>query len=832
MTYQAPPADQTDASIDMGLIAGAVLRRAPRIIAVTVLLCLVTFGVLMFMPRLYESTASVLVEPRSNTFTRATTDINNGALLVDDAQLSSQIELIRSRDTILDAIEATNLRDAPEYNAAPRLFGLLGSSPRSDEGLISAVNDRLVVARERDSRLIAISFRSQDPTLAAEVANAIATAHLRRRSGQQISDTADATLWLEGEIERMRGRVVEAEGRIADFRIENDLYVGQNSTSLLDQQLAGYTSQLTAAAERRNAAQSRARLIQGLLDGGQSVGGVAEVQASAVVQQLSQEIARLQGERAQRSATLLGNHPTIRSLDAQIAELNTQIAAEGRRVASALEAQASIETELEASLRSELDALKLQAGSATRESVTLAELEREAAAQRDLLNAYLIRYSEAASRSETNAALPDVRIVSEAAPSVSPVSPKSTMIMIAVALVSVTLQVGGVIFSELLSGRALVERKREFDAVDDQEPELAFEPQAADAVVTPVVVAELTAFGFDDLPEHFGVLTPEQMGLGFPVPRAMTINPTFLHAQDQSDVGTAEEVEPIEDLPIETDTFHDFETIAPEGDIDPAFLQQEPEFEPVEDIMIDEEPTLAEGPEVAVETTDPADETTSEVVGDPVEEVVEEPVASSEEPAEDALDLIALSPMATDAPSDGSAEIEALAAAMRAGDHRVLVVAAMDHWRDTTVFAEQLGARLLTDGLSLVEIDAASGQQGIEPGLSDLAAEEADFGDVVHKGGHERFAFVPWGQTAQIDRRSDRALTLTEALSDIYESVIIVTGRIGMASTLPLFADLDCHCVLLGDDSADRDTAIADIAALGYQSVEAVSVQALRAEVA
>jgi polysaccharide biosynthesis transport protein len=430
MSTAAPPADQQDASIDVGLIVGAVMKRGVRIGLVTLILCAVAFAVLLFVPRLYESSAALLIEPRSNAFTRATNDVS-AAAIVDEATVASQIELIKSRDTIAAVIENTGLREVPEFAGGGggllSLIGLGGSNAPSEGKIITAVNDNLTVAQERNSRLISIAFRSEDPQLAARVANAFAVVHVNRRAGQQISDTVEATAWLEQEIEGLSIRVAEAERRVADFRVQNDLFMGANNTSIADQQLSNFTSQIAAAAERRSAAETRAQLIRSLLESSQSVSGVTEVQASPVVQQLSQELARLQGERAQRSATLLSNHPTIRALDAQIGELGAQIAAEGRRVAEALERQAQIEADLVRSLEGELTRAKITAGSATREGVTLAELEREAAAQRDLLNAYLIRFSEATARTDANSALPDVRIVTQAAPTVTPVSPKTAL---------------------------------------------------------------------------------------------------------------------------------------------------------------------------------------------------------------------------------------------------------------------------------------------------------------------------------------------------------------------------------------------------------------------
>src|SRR5690606_20563798 len=106
--------------------------------------------------------------------------------------------------------------------------------------------------------------------------------------------------------------------------------------------------------ERKNAALSRANLIRGLLEAGQPISGIEDVRASVVIQQLSQTLANLQGELAQRSSTLLPNHPTIKALQAQVAEIQEQIALEGRRVAAALEAEARIEADLEQSLEDEL----------------------------------------------------------------------------------------------------------------------------------------------------------------------------------------------------------------------------------------------------------------------------------------------------------------------------------------------------------------------------------------------------------------------------------------------------------------------------------------------
>lgn len=451
--------------MDMGALVGAVFARWKRISLVTLGLLVAAYVVMMFMPSLYESSASILVETRENSYTRATNDVLPQGSFADATAVASQIELVKSRGTLMQVIDSENLRALPEFNGSStgplslifRLFGRASDAKDIDEIVLANVTDATTVVQERESRIITVLFRSKDAGVAARVANAIANAHVQRRAGLYLSDTADASQWLEVEIDKLRRKVNDAENKVANYKVDNDLYVGANDNTLLDQQLSDLSTQISAASERANSARSRAALIRGLIKSGQSIDGVSDVRQSPVVQQLSEEKARLQGERALRSATLLPNHPTIQALDSQIEQANKQIQIEGRQVADTLETEAKIEADLEQSLRDELTRLKVEASTATKGTVNLNELEREATAQRQLLETYLARYRDAASRTESNATLPDVRVVSLAAPGLSPAYPQKGLILAAVAIVSIMFQTGQILFSELVAGRAFVD---------------------------------------------------------------------------------------------------------------------------------------------------------------------------------------------------------------------------------------------------------------------------------------------------------------------------------------------------------------------------------------
>ncbi len=137
--------------------------------------------------------------------------------------------------------------------------------PRSvDETVLGNLNERLTVIRERDSAVVSIYVRSADPQLAAGIANAIAAEHVKRRAGQMVTDTAEATVWLQQEIEQAaRQGAAGRDGRRQLPGRQRPVCRQQWHAGARPAALDHRPTQITDAQERKNAAQSRAELIRG-----------------------------------------------------------------------------------------------------------------------------------------------------------------------------------------------------------------------------------------------------------------------------------------------------------------------------------------------------------------------------------------------------------------------------------------------------------------------------------------------------------------------------------------------------------------------------------------
>jgi uncharacterized protein involved in exopolysaccharide biosynthesis/Mrp family chromosome partitioning ATPase len=474
--------------LNLGMIGRAIWRHKLLIILPTLLVAALAFiGASMLTPR-YKSEARVLIEGRENIFLRPEAEKSmTDRSTVDPETVTSQVQLILSRDLARDVIKELNLTDSPEFNAALRessplsllrTIGILKDpmSMSPEERVLTAYYDRLTAYAIDKSRVIVIEFQSADPDLAARAANLIAKRYLSFQQVARQEQTRSAGQWLSGELEKLRQKVTEAEAKVEDFRAKSNLYVGSNNTSLVNQQLTELSSQVSAARAQKADAEARARSIRDALRSGQSLDS-ADVATSELIRRLSEQRVTLKSQLAEQSSTLLPQHPRIKEMRAQIADLEHQIRAEGDRIARALEREAKVSGSRLEALTANLDQFKRQTASTSDQDVQLRALEREAKAQRDLFESYLAKYRETTARDSIAAAPADARIISTAVVSNIPYFPKKVPITLIAALGTFCLSMAFVVTAALLNSDNYRAARRKADV----EPEFAPAERPIDA---------------------------------------------------------------------------------------------------------------------------------------------------------------------------------------------------------------------------------------------------------------------------------------------------------------------------------------------------------------
>ncbi len=419
------------------------------------------FAVLMVITPRYSSQVQILLEDRETSFTRPDRALPRNSYQSDAAAVANQIQVLRGKDLALEIVKKFKLDERAEFNPSKDSFlidmavllGLMEDPTKMSvyERVLKVYYKRLSVKQMGTSRVIGIEFSSQDAELAARIANQIADFYIQGQRRAKTDTNFEASRWLKSQIESLRIKVASSEAAVETYRERHGLIGGRPNTTLNAQQLTELSTQLIRAKAARSEARARARLIRNMLSREGGVNAAADVLRSPLIQRLREQQVRLRRQIAEISASLLPSHPRMAQLRADLRNLNRQIDNEAKKVVKGLENEASVSAAREAALKRALDQLKRLASVNNKAEVKMRALEREAKANRDLLESFLKKYREASAREKLDSQPANARIISRATVSSIPSYPLKGPIL-GLALLA-ALMMGAVIASIRVTGR-------------------------------------------------------------------------------------------------------------------------------------------------------------------------------------------------------------------------------------------------------------------------------------------------------------------------------------------------------------------------------------------
>ncbi|TCP87259.1 exopolysaccharide transport family protein [Rhizobium sp. PP-CC-2G-626] len=458
---------QQDVDIDLGGLFRAIWRRRARVLLTTVAVAALAFTAAHMISPRYDSEARLLIEPREPEFSSMTLQPSAAsATSFDEPGISSEVQLLRSVDLIKQVARNMRLHELKEFDptadpsAISDILVMLGLKRNPldmppEERVLKEFQEKLQVYQVEKSRVIGIQFTSKDRALAAAIPNEMAKIYLSLKAGAKLDSNTEASRWLEPEIANLREKVRAAEVKIAEYRSSSDLLPASDSGTFATRELTDISTELARVRGDRATAEARAENVRAALSSGRGAETLNEVVGSAMIQRLKESESQIQNQTADLSTTLLDGHPRIKALRSQLTGIRAQIREETQKILASLENEAKVGELRERQLTQQMNTLKASSAKAGEDEVGLRALEREAAAQRQLLETYLSRYREASSRTGASAAPADARVISSAVEPTEASFPKILPITIVAAMAAFLLSCVVIMLQELFSGRAL-----------------------------------------------------------------------------------------------------------------------------------------------------------------------------------------------------------------------------------------------------------------------------------------------------------------------------------------------------------------------------------------
>jgi capsular exopolysaccharide synthesis family protein len=245
----------------------------------------------------------------------------------------------------------------------------------------------------------------------------------------------------------LREDVQRKESAAETFRIQSGL-MSAGGTTLQESQITEIQSQTLRAEADLAAAEARYRQAQQVVASGGSVESVGSVQNNSEIQSLRGREAEIARRQADLENRYLPTHPAVQSIRSEREDINRQLREATGRILAGLADEVNVARARLNTLRGSLSAATGEMGSNSSASVRLRELEREAAASRQVYESYLQRYQEIADQDQLNTS--DARLLSYAQQPHAPSSPQLRVALALAIALGLVLGIGAGVAVEIL----------------------------------------------------------------------------------------------------------------------------------------------------------------------------------------------------------------------------------------------------------------------------------------------------------------------------------------------------------------------------------------------
>ncbi|MDE1157517.1 MAG: Wzz/FepE/Etk N-terminal domain-containing protein [Neorhizobium sp.] len=444
-------AKDNDTFIDLDKLWSAAMRRLGVIIT-CVIVAVVLAGIYLFTAHpMYTSMTNILVDENLSRFAEDQTD-NQSAQLIDN-QMSSAVEILKSKELAMSVVTATKLdeNDAivdPPSSPVDLVKGVVKSivslvspgTPPPTEAQIRAgkrekaaaiLQQSITAERTGRSSVIALSIRSPEAGLSQQLAKAYASSYLTEQLNANFDATERASVWLQERMTDLNHRAQQASLAVEQFKRDHGL-ISPRGELMSSQQLSDLNSQLIAAQADVATASARYNQYKAIIDKGpdnavQNAVVSTRDTDNTVLQDLRKRYTTV-NDREQGIVQQFGaDHPQAIALKSEKTDLANQIFRELQQLTSGFHNDLDVASSREQSLRDNIRKVAGHNADSNVSMVQLAELQQKADALKTLYQSYLGRFEQASQLQSLPIA--KARVISEAGLPISPSSPKKTLTM-------------------------------------------------------------------------------------------------------------------------------------------------------------------------------------------------------------------------------------------------------------------------------------------------------------------------------------------------------------------------------------------------------------------
>jgi len=378
-----------------------------------VLSCLITiFAVVAIaslkMTPVYDASGSIAINKPDSTLNfkdSATFSLDS----YDPTEMETEVKILQSDLLALQVIKELNLDRRPEFGGSlplPSNSDLapdpLQTDPSRTSSLLGGFRGSLKVNLSPNSRIIEIHYRSTDKQTAANVVNTLMQTYVENNFKARFESTMQASDWLSKQLVDLQMKVETSQEKLVRYQKEHEILGIDEKQNITTAKLDELNKELTSAESERMDKESFYRLIEsGDPDaiassaGGVDKGSSGAQSASGLLESLSGRQADLKIQIADLNTQFGPSYPKLTQLNNQLKEIDSQIQAEMKKIASKVRGQYMTALQRENMLHDALEKQKQLANKLNESAIEYSLLKRDVDTNRQLYEGLLEKLKEA-----------------------------------------------------------------------------------------------------------------------------------------------------------------------------------------------------------------------------------------------------------------------------------------------------------------------------------------------------------------------------------------------------------------------------------------------------
>ncbi|HEY7379054.1 MAG TPA: Wzz/FepE/Etk N-terminal domain-containing protein [Steroidobacteraceae bacterium] len=298
----------------------ALRRHKVQIVVLTAILAALITVIAIALPAIYRSTATILVQEQEVPPDLVRSTITSYA----DERIQVISQQVMTRAVLLNLVDKYDLYE--KYRDRAKTDQVLDFMRRDIKiSTVDAnISDRNSGRRVNATIAFNISYDSPDPDRAQKVVKELVSLFLNENVKVRQQSAAETTAFLTQEADRLAAQIQEMDAKLASFkrrnlgRMPDSSAVNMQLSERTDTELLRIDNQISMLQDRRVALQSQLQLVSPNLPAGN---------AGDRLQTPEERLRTLEGQYATASAIYGADHPDIRRMQREIAQLREQTGA-------------------------------------------------------------------------------------------------------------------------------------------------------------------------------------------------------------------------------------------------------------------------------------------------------------------------------------------------------------------------------------------------------------------------------------------------------------------------------------------------------------------------